>query len=215
MKSVFSMDSKVMQFMSRVGDLILLNLLFLMTSIPIITIGASSTALYTVCFHFGTPQEDGTTKSYFKAFRDNFKQSTILWLILLLIGVPAILYVDLFLRLCEITHSLYLVFIFISVLALMTYLYTFPLVSQFYNTNWSTLKNALFFSIGHFPSTLAIALLHLLPLIVLRLSPTLFLYTGIFWIILHFSTAAYFSARMFRKNFSSPYPTEPQDDDET
>ena len=86
MHALFSPDSKFMTVMSRVGDLVILNLLVLLTSIPIFTIGASVTALYTVCFRFGTDREQPVFRSYFRAFRDNFKQATQIWLILLVCG---------------------------------------------------------------------------------------------------------------------------------
>ena len=52
--SFFSLDSKFMQALSRIADLILLNLVFLVTCIPIFTIGAASAALYSVAFRLGT-----------------------------------------------------------------------------------------------------------------------------------------------------------------
>ena len=76
--SFFSLDSKFMQALSRIADLILLNLVFLVTCIPIFTIGAASAALYSVAFRLGTEREEGVFRCYFRAFRNNFKQGTIL-----------------------------------------------------------------------------------------------------------------------------------------
>ena len=64
-----------MTAMSRAADLMLLNLFFLFTSIPIVTIGPSAAALYTVVFRMGTRREQGTVRAYFRAFRDNFRQA--------------------------------------------------------------------------------------------------------------------------------------------
>ena len=61
--------------------------------VPGVTIGAAVTALYTVCFRFGTQRERGVLKSYFAAFRDNFRQSTAAWLTLLLCIGTAVMYV--------------------------------------------------------------------------------------------------------------------------
>ena len=73
-----------MRYLNRFADLMILNLLFLLTSIPIFTIGASLTALYSVCFHLGTDREGSTFRDYFAAFKENFRQATALFLLLLL-----------------------------------------------------------------------------------------------------------------------------------
>ena len=72
MGAFFSPDSKFSQIMNRVGDLLLLNLTFLLTCIPIVTIGAASSALYTVCFRFNTEKEGKLLHTYFRAFREEF-----------------------------------------------------------------------------------------------------------------------------------------------
>ena len=71
MGGFFSLDSKFMQVMSRVADLIILNVIYLVTCLPVVTIGAASTALYTVCFRLGTAREGSLVKGYFRAFRDD------------------------------------------------------------------------------------------------------------------------------------------------
>ena len=70
MGGFFSLDSKFMQAMSRVADLIILNVIYLVTCLPVITIGAAGTAMYTVCFRLGTDREGSLVKGYFRAFRD-------------------------------------------------------------------------------------------------------------------------------------------------
>ena len=69
MTKFFSLDSPFMRAMSRIADLMILNFLFILTSIPIFTIGAGLTALYTVCFRLGTDDEGSTAKDYFRAFK--------------------------------------------------------------------------------------------------------------------------------------------------
>ena len=81
---MFSPDSKFMEILGRITDLILLNILFLLTCLPIFTMGAAATALYTMCFRFMREEYRSIVKPYFQAFRDNFRQSTLIWLLLLL-----------------------------------------------------------------------------------------------------------------------------------
>lgn len=80
-------DNPIMRGMGRVADFIILNLLWIVCSIPIITIGASTTALYTVMLKLVKNEEGYIAKGFLKAFKENFKQSTIMWAIFLLLGI--------------------------------------------------------------------------------------------------------------------------------
>ena len=83
--NIFKFDSPVMQFMGKVADMIILNLLTLILSIPIITFGAAYTAKYYVSMKIVRKEEGTLFKPYFKAFKDNFKQATLIWIIQLVI----------------------------------------------------------------------------------------------------------------------------------
>ena len=76
MFSIFSPDSKLMQVLTRLTDLVLLNILFLLTCIPVFTIGAATASLYTLCFRMLRQEESGILKPYFRAFKENFKPAT-------------------------------------------------------------------------------------------------------------------------------------------
>ena len=84
---IFSPDSEVMEFLSKVTDFIILNLLTVLCSIPIITIGAAHTAKFYTAMKIVRGEEPSVTKSYFKSFKDNFAQVTGAWLILLVVGL--------------------------------------------------------------------------------------------------------------------------------
>ena len=82
---LFNADNPFNRFMSRVFDIITVNLLWLLLSLPVITIGASSIALYTMTLRMVRDEEGSLVKGFFKAFRDNFRQSipvTIIFFIL-------------------------------------------------------------------------------------------------------------------------------------
>lgn len=206
MQTFFSPDSKFMLAMSRVGDLLLLNVLFLISCIPVFTIGAASTALYTVCFRFDTEREQGIVKSYFRAFRENFGQSTFLWLILLLFGASSCVNAMLFYRMSGVIRYVFVLFSALLVLALMIAAYTFPLLSQFSNSSRSTLKNALFLSVGYLPRSLLIVAINVFPFALLILNMYLFFETSFLWISLYFSVAAYIGSLLLKKVFA-PYMT--------
>ena len=81
--SFFSLDSKFSQIMGRVFDLMMLNIIFLIMCIPIVTIGANFTAMYYVTLKMIKNEETYIFRTYWKSFRENFKQATAIWLILL------------------------------------------------------------------------------------------------------------------------------------
>lgn len=87
MGNIFNSDSGFSKFMNRVADLFILNILWIFCSIPIITIGATTTALYSVNLKFIDNEEENLIKTFFKSFKENFKKSTIIWLIILSLSI--------------------------------------------------------------------------------------------------------------------------------
>ena len=187
---MFSPDSKFMEILSRITDLILLNILFLITCLPIFTIGAAATSLYTMCFRLMREEYRGIIRSYFAAFRSSFKQATVLWGLLLLAGIPALYYLSLVLKHTGILQYTSMVFILIFAVVFMTGSYVFPWISQFENTTMQALKNALLLSISHFPRTLAVLAINLMPVIVFVINADLFVRISFLWVALYFAAAA-------------------------
>ncbi len=211
MNALFSPDSHFMRFMSRLTDLMLLNLLFLLTSLPVITIGASSTAMYTVCFRMGTDREGRLAGDYFRSFRAEFKSSTALWLLMLLFLSGCAASTALFYRLSAPLHYAFIPCAALTLLALMLSGYIFPLQSRFENTPRAVLKNALLLSVAHFPRSLIITFINTLPLFLLLLAPIFFLRSGFLWIALYFSAGAYCVSKLLGKVFA-PYLTHEEDE---
>ena len=92
MNKLFGMDSPLMGGLMKIGDLLCLSVLWLVFSLPIFTIGASSTAMYAAVYHCLRRNKPGLWKHFWNAFRENFKRSTLAWLIELV--VLAIFFVD-------------------------------------------------------------------------------------------------------------------------
>lgn len=204
MGGFFSIDSKFMRAMSRVADLIVLNLVYLLTCLPVVTIGAATTALYSVCFRLGTQREGSLMKGYFRAFRDEFRQATLIWLFLLLFGAAVCVNIMLFLGLSGWMRYLFILFTFLLAIVLMILSYAFPLLSQFRNDTRSVLKNALILSVAYLPRTALIVAINVLPWALLLTNLYLFLQVGFLWVALYFAAAAYINACLLRKVFA-PY----------
>lgn len=208
MFSFLSADSKFMQAVSRITDLVLLNVLYLLTCLPVFTIGAANSALYAVCFQMLRNREDGLFRSYFRAFRDNFKQGTVLWLLLLFVCLPGLFYFDTFFAMEGTMRYLFVLFFTIVVLAVFLGSWAFPWISQFRNDIPTVLRNALILSLSHLPRTVCVAAIQLFPLCLLVFLPELFVKISFLWLALYFSAAAFISTAILWKAFKPYYPEE-------
>lgn len=149
----FNYDNPVWRFIGKFGDLIILNVLWLVCSLPIFTIGASTTAVYYVTLKLARDDDGYTIRSFFKSFKENFKQSTIIWLILLLagaiLGVDLYFFARLFIGSSTVKTVMLTVFLAMALIYAAVAMYIFPLQSRFYNPLKRTFFNAFFMSIRH------------------------------------------------------------------
>ena len=86
LQSFFNYDHPIWRFMGRLGDMIVLNLLWLVCSIPVVTIGASTTALYYCTLKYVRNEDYGDFRMFFRSFKQNFRQATLIWIPMLLIA---------------------------------------------------------------------------------------------------------------------------------
>ena len=208
MFSFLSHDSRFMQGLSRFSDLVILNILFLLTSLPLFTVGASAAALYTATFRMLRSKEAPVVRGYFRAFRENFKQGTALWLLFLFVAVPAVFYFDRFFTAEGFAHYLFVPFLTIFLVAVFAAGYGFPWISQFRNTNGQVLRNALILGFANLPRTVAVSLINLFPLGLLLFQYELFVRVSFLWFALYFSAAAYMNSAILWKVFKPFYPEE-------
>ncbi|MFR0909658.1 YesL family protein [Eubacterium sp.] len=168
---MFGIDSKFYEVVSKIADLVVLNLLFVLFSLPIITMGASTTALYGVTKKMAENREGYIFRNFFQLFKENFRQSTVMWIILLVAAmIPTVdLYIINSLEKTVITTALKGLMLVTALTVLLVFLYAMALQSTFENTIKNTLKNAFLMGIGYFPWTLLILLITLLPIILIVL----------------------------------------------
>ncbi len=205
MNKIFALDSPVMRFLSRMADIMILNILVLITCIPIITIGASLTAMHYVLIKMVRDEESYIIKMYFKSFKENFLQATILWIIVLLVGAIFVGDYFVFVKSGQEFSIVFMVAVLsVFVLFLMTVMYIFPLQSRFYNTIGRTLKNALLVMILNFPKSILMFLLYLLPVVLLIVSP----YATPFLIMFGVAGPGLGAAYLYKKVFARFEPEE-------
>lgn len=209
---LFSPDSKFMRAMSMLGDLMLLNFVFLLCCVPVITIGAALTALNMAAFRLARNREGRLLAYFFRSFQQSFRRATLLWLLLLLVFAVALLGLRLFSVFGGALRLLLVPFALLGLLGLFAAGYAFPLLSQFENSVLGTLKNAFFLSLGYLPRSLLITTLNLFPFALLLWDPYLFFCTGFIWVFLYFSAAAYLIAKLLKKVFA-PYRGEEKEEE--
>jgi uncharacterized membrane protein YesL len=194
--------------MNTLSEYVLLNLLWIICCIPIVTIGASTTALYYVTMQTAREEHGYIARNFFKSFKENFAQSTIIWLILLFLGAILSFNVSFWFTMKSSFGNI--VGCIISVLLILyvfTLFYVFPLLARYSNSVKQTLKNALLISLQNLRRTLIITITNVLIVVAAYLVPTAI----IFLVIFGFAFFAYVNSFHFVKIFKM---YEPQDDEE-
>lgn len=155
MNRLFNYENPVMQFISKIFDLIILNLFFLLFSIPVITMGASLSALYYVSLKILRGEDPYIWQNFFKAFRQNFKQATIVWFILLAVSI--LLGMDFYIINSQDTAMFAVVRVLLWMIVgivFCIFLYIFPVISHFVCSTKQAFKNSAYMIIGFLPYTI-------------------------------------------------------------
>lgn len=211
MGKLFDLDSPIMSFFSKMADLIGLNILAFICCIPIVTAGASMTALHYVCLKLVRNEEGYIVKSFFKSFKQNFKQATIIWLIWL--GVMLIFFGDLMIFMysgIEFPGWLRVVFLAVVLLSIFATMHVFPILSRFENTVGNTYKNSLLMGVLAFPKTILMMVAWVVPALLAVFIPPL---TPIA-LCLGISGPAFISALLYNGTFKRFEPQEEEIADE-
>ena len=202
MGKFFSIDSPVMRSLSFLGDMMLLNVIFIVCSIPVVTIGASASALYTVALSMAADNDRRTVREFFKAFRGNFLKATAEWMILLVLA--AVEYTGVMVIRSGVTVFPFFirsVYILVAVVIWLTASWVFAIQAKFENTVFGTLKNAVILGILHPVRSVAVmALTALIPALFLFYT-YVFLVTSFIWFVFGFSGIAIINSIIFNKVF--------------
>lgn len=196
MKTIFNWENPFIQFLGRIGDMIITNLMFLICCLPVFTIGASITALSKVMQDIVREEDSSTVKTFFRAFKENFKQATIAWLVVLLFLVAMacnFLLISIYFSGSALSVLNWVLFAVISIMCAVA-AYLFPLIARYQNTLKEHVMNAGILAIIKLPRTLAMVLLNLLPFLIMYFSMDTFVKTLAFWFSLGFSVINYICA---------------------
>ena len=205
MKNIFNLESPLMQMLTKAGDMILLNVLFLVCCIPVITAGASVAAMHKMMQEVVYDTDCGTVKGFFRAFKANFKQATILWIIMLLVivslGCDALLIITFFSG-SEAVKWMLILLAVLAALVCCVVAYMIPLIVRYENTLREHLTNAAVLAIIKLPRTIGLVVLNLLPAILFAVSVSVFFQTMIFWLFIGFTFTTYLEVVLLKPVFA-------------
>ena len=202
MSGIFNLENPFWQFMTKVGDIILLNIIWLICCIPIITIGPSTTALYYVMLKRVRDEEGNVVQQFFRSFKQNFKQGTIIGVIMTLAGLlftfDIMFYRD---AQGEVSTIFWWVSMIMFILYLMILMYIFPMLAKFENKVKQFFIFSCYLSIRHFGQTLLMLLITagMILLMFLVYPPLLLMFMGVI---------SYLNSKMLVKIFDKYIPEE-------
>jgi len=203
---IFAADSALMRALTRIADVMILNLLFVATSIPVVTLGASVTALHFTAMRIGSGRCESVSGDYFRAFRANGRAGTILglviagmggvlaawWAVVTTAGLDAIVQLVLLAVWFVLTFQLVLIALF-----------AFPYLATFDDRVGTVLRNARLLSWKHPFVSLAVIALNALPVIITVFYPAVTVY-GLLWFAVLFGAIAAVTGTLFSRIFA-PY----------
>lgn len=160
MSNLFNLDSGVMGALSKLADVAIVSILWIVFSLPVVTIGASTTALYYTSVKVIRRGRNYVWRSFWQSFKDNFKDATIMWVFILvfsgLLGFNVWLTMQMTGTVGAILRGVYLL---MAVLLLIAGIYIFPVLSRFSMNKRSIVKMAFLLSIKHLPFTIIMAVI--------------------------------------------------------
>ncbi len=202
-----SNESPFGRLMTKIGIIICANLMFVLFSLPVVTIGASYTALYRVMFK--TMRSGGVTnpfKQFWIGFKTNFLQSTIVWVVFAALMV--LLYFDV--KICAnagppISFFQYGAYAVALILTLVL-IYTFPSIAAFEGKIKDHIRNAIYFSF-HKPWFIPVNLFfHIFPLYLTYSDPHLLPLYAFCWFFFGFGAIVMLTARLLIKDYNKYLP---------
>ena len=204
---LFSVDSPVYKFLSKFLDVVKLNFFWILFSIPVITVGASTVAAMSVGLKMVDDEEGYIGKNFLKAFKENWKLGTILWMITV-VAVYAI-YLDF--QLFEAVENNPIIFLIIGMasiaLAVAALIYSYPLTARYENTLINTIQNSINISRKYLGNTLLLVIILAVEYIVFNFNKTMLFFGIILGPGCMIFTIAAFSKRIFQKIEKEPGST--------
>jgi len=194
---------KIYNSINKITNLIIINVLWILFCIPLITVGAATTAMYAVTFKIADGIEGShISKEFFKAFKENFNCATKVWVVSIVIGV--VLSVNIYLVNTSVAPNkkimLFSLFLLILVFCIFE-IYIYPIIAIFNDDLKTKVKNALFMSLANFPISATILCMSIIPLILMAFYAEKVLVIVMFYLVIGYSYSVYTNTKLFKRIF--------------
>lgn len=201
--NMLSYNSPVMRFLEGLFDIVALNLMTLLLCIPLVTAGAAMTALYKTLFDM-REQKGRTIIGYWQAFRAEFRPALPLGLFCA-VAIAAFggYLILLYPKLAAGSVWAWIVAVAVGILFFFPMTFVFPLFARYQNTVKKTIINAFFLSLRHFPVTMIVLVIQILPMALILLLPSSAPMIVFYWLFLGISFPAFLGSGLFKKVFSA------------
>lgn len=213
MRNLFNLENPIMQQLSRLADLMIVNILFVLCCLPIVTIGASYTALCSVVFKMVRKEDTRICADFFHAFAANFTQSTLMWLVIAGIGV--ILAVNVRFAFSASGAAGAVLRIVTSAACVLFYMvaqYLSPYVARFQDRTGTVVKNCILIALAHLPATIFCCIITVATAAVSILNEQVLGFALFFWPVMGFACLTYINLGLFRRVFAAYEPSQPEDE---
>ena len=200
----FSVESPLYRFLSRFMDMLKLNFMWLLFSIPIVTIGAATVAAMSVALKMADDEEGYIGRSFVRAFRENWKKGTVLWVITVIAAYAV--YLDFqFFNAIEGNPILFLIIGIVSCfIIVLSLIYAYPLTARYENTLIKTIQNSFEIARRYFGRTLLIVFLLVFEFLIFQFNSTMIFFGILIGPAFMIFTLASFSKRIFQKIEAEP-----------
>lgn len=199
---MFQTDSWLIRFLTRVCDLMILNILMVLTCMTVVFSGDGVTALYAVTLRMHRGAEDSPGKSFLRALRGNFIPSVPATLLLLVnTTLMAVLRQILYAETLVLPPALFVFFTIAAFFLTALLSYLFPLLARFENSFLHHLGNAAGMAVANLPVTFLLTAVNLLPVLLPLFFPQMTGVAAAFWLLIGFSAGAYVNSFYLNRIF--------------
>lgn len=195
--------SRLIRFLTAVCDLMILNILLVLSCVTVVFSGDGVVSLYTVTLRMFRGTEDSPGKSFLRALRGNFIPSVPSTLLLLAdVTMIAVLRQVLYAETLLLSPTVFVLLTIITIFLTALLSYLFPLTARFNNTFVRHLGNAARLAVANLPVTFLITGVNLLPVILPLLFPQMLGIVAAFWLVVGFSAGAWMNSFYLNRIFS-------------
>ena len=201
---MFHPDSMLIRFLTKICDLLFLNIMFALSCATVVFSGAAATSLYAVTLKMIRGQDYAPIKDFLRALRENFLPSFPATILLFVdVTLLAVLRAALYAETLLMSPTLFVLLAIITILLSALLAWLFPLLARFENTFSHHLSNAIRLSLANLPVTVLMTTVNLLPLLIGLLFPALLGVVFAFWLLFGFAAGAWINSFYLNRIFES------------